>query len=232
MLRRASLVVTGVALVAGGAVMAPWPSASGPADAATQAVGVSNFVFTPASITVTAGDSVTWSLDSGVHNVTADDSSFASPNPMGASYSFTFNTPGTYRYYCSIHGQAGGIGMSGEVVVQAAAATATSTAQATNTPAATSTPRTPSATAVSATPQTTPSPQPTAAPATSTPVQAATSTLAGARPSAGAGAGATLPNAGRGAAGASAPRGMWIALALMVAGGVVGAGGIASRRRR
>ncbi len=40
------------------------------------------------------------------------------PVPGPNVYQFTFNTPGTYQYFCEIHGAPGGVGMSGTVVVQ------------------------------------------------------------------------------------------------------------------
>jgi plastocyanin len=66
---------------------------------------------------------VTWHWPSGSlgHNVVADDG--LNPDGSGAladgehTYSFTFTTPGTYRYYCANHGGANGIGMSGIVIV-------------------------------------------------------------------------------------------------------------------
>lgn len=79
--------------------------------------------FTPKTVTVTQGESVTWTNGGGFHNVQFDDGSFTDPpNPSGASWTVTrtFDTAGTFRYHCAAHGQAGGIGMSGTVVVQAA----------------------------------------------------------------------------------------------------------------
>jgi plastocyanin len=37
-------------------------------------------------------------------------------NP-GDTFSFTFAAPGTYSYYCQIHGGPGGQGMAGTVVI-------------------------------------------------------------------------------------------------------------------
>lgn len=79
-------------------------------------VGGADNVFTPASITVQVGDTVTWNNIGGYHNVEADDGSFGNdPSPTAWSYSHTFTAPGTYTYFCAPH-QAEG--MVGEVIVQ------------------------------------------------------------------------------------------------------------------
>lgn len=86
---------------------------------ATFPVQASDFVFTPAGLTVTPGDTVQWQNSGGFHNVVADDGSFTSGPAAGDawSYSFTFTTPGFYPYYCAIHGGPGGLGMAGTVTV-------------------------------------------------------------------------------------------------------------------
>jgi plastocyanin len=67
------------------------------------------------------GDTVRWTNNSSVlHKVSADDGSFYSNDiTSGQSYQWTFNTPGTYRYYCGYHGGPGGYGMSGTITVSA-----------------------------------------------------------------------------------------------------------------
>jgi plastocyanin len=99
-----------------------------PARAADHAVaandnGPNENVFTPADVTIVQGDSVTWS-NGGLnqHNVRFDDGSFEQPpSPQLAPWSVsrTFNTPGTFQYYCTAHGMPNGVGMSGKVLVQA-----------------------------------------------------------------------------------------------------------------
>jgi plastocyanin len=79
--------------------------------------------FTPAELTVPAGTTVTWSwLDAFLpHNVVPDElEPTRSGDPVASlsrQYSFTFETPGDYRYYCQMHGTPGGHGMSGVVHV-------------------------------------------------------------------------------------------------------------------
>src|SRR6266404_8478370 len=70
--------------------------------------------FAPSPITVSAGTTVTWTNRGSMqHTVTSDNGLFSSGaiNP-GSSFSITFNSPGTYRYYCQFHGGPGGQGMS------------------------------------------------------------------------------------------------------------------------
>ncbi len=52
------------------------------------------------------------------HTVTADDGSFDSGTLNGGqSFSYTFEQPGEYPYYCALHGAPGGVGMAGTVTV-------------------------------------------------------------------------------------------------------------------
>jgi len=78
-------------------------------------VTILNFAFDPPSITVNAGDIVTWVNEDGApHTIVADDGSFDSGElAQGASFPFTFATAGTVPYHCGIHPQ-----MTGTVVVQ------------------------------------------------------------------------------------------------------------------
>jgi adhesin/invasin len=88
-------------------------------------VSVINNAFSPSAITITAGTTVTWTWASTArdHNVSPDPAG-SEPERSGglidgpATYSYQFNTPGTYRYYCEFHGSPGGGGMSGTVTVQ------------------------------------------------------------------------------------------------------------------
>ncbi len=77
--------------------------------------------FEPANVTVPAGTTVTWTWVGGFHDVTpTGDPQFpASGASVGPpqSFSHTFNTPGTYLYYCSVHGSPTS-GMRGTIVVQ------------------------------------------------------------------------------------------------------------------
>ncbi len=84
-----------------------------------------DYVFKPKTLTIQAGDTVTWTNDGTApegHNVTADDGSFQSINrhlKHGDTYSRSFNSAGTFAYYCSLHGGKNGQGMSGTITVSA-----------------------------------------------------------------------------------------------------------------
>lgn len=78
-----------------------------PEAANTDKVTIKNLAFSPANITVKKGTTVTWTnQDSTAHTVTETDGQDG-PNSgnlaKGQSYSFTFNTVGTFKYDCSIH---------------------------------------------------------------------------------------------------------------------------------
>jgi plastocyanin len=81
------------------------------------AVRIVNDSFAPASLTVAAGQSVTFTnADDDAHTVTATDGSFDSKGlDSGGSWRHAFATPGTYRYFCQLHPF-----MKGIIVVKAA----------------------------------------------------------------------------------------------------------------
>lgn len=94
-------------------------------------VVVSNFSYTPSELTIQVGDSVTWTNQSGTHNVQADDGSFRCANgcdgdggngdPASNEWSFTltFDEPAELiRYFCQLHGDKGGVGMAGTITVE------------------------------------------------------------------------------------------------------------------
>ncbi len=85
-----------------------------PAAVGGDAVSIDNFAFAPATLTVRAGSTVTWTNhDEEPHTVAATDGSFHSPGMgTGATYSRTFSTAGKFDYVCSIHPS-----MHGTVVV-------------------------------------------------------------------------------------------------------------------
>ncbi len=78
-------------------------------------VEIKNFAFSPSTLTVKKGDTVTWTNnDSAAHTVTADDGSFDTGNiSLGGSQTVTFTKSGTFTYHCSIHPM-----MKGTIVVQ------------------------------------------------------------------------------------------------------------------
>jgi len=82
------------------------PDAAAVTPVATNTVAVRNFAFSPASVTVKAGSTVTWTnQDQDPHDVVAmNDGPFHSP-PLntGQSFSYTFTKPGRFDYLCTIH---------------------------------------------------------------------------------------------------------------------------------
>lgn len=76
-----------------------------PAAAPAAEVRVDNFTFAPPTLTVATGTTVTWvNADDIPHTVMANDRSFRSkPLDTDDRFSFTFNTPGEYAYFCSLH---------------------------------------------------------------------------------------------------------------------------------
>ena len=85
----------------------PTPSANG------AAVEMTNFAFSPDTVTIAVGETVTWTnKDSAGHDVVGD--LFKSPSmATGETFTFTFDKAGTYPYICGIHPS-----MKGTVIVQ------------------------------------------------------------------------------------------------------------------
>ena len=80
-------------------------------------VDIDQFTFTPQRITVKAGTTVTWVNEDDVPHTVASSSKVFKSKALdtGDKFSFTFTTPGTYDYFCSVHPH-----MTGAVVVEAA----------------------------------------------------------------------------------------------------------------
>lgn len=96
--------------------------------------------FSPPVVTVAPGETVTWNFNA-THTSTSDsqtgpetwDSGFLS----SGTFAHTFQTPGSYPYYCALHSFAGGTMMNGVVEVSGAGATPTPTTTPTPSPSAT-----------------------------------------------------------------------------------------------
>jgi hypothetical protein len=85
--------------------------------AATRNVAASGFSFSPSSVTINVGDTVTWTGLGSSHNVDPFCGSFPVP---GGTCTMQFNQAGTFHYFCDPHQS---LGMVGTVIVQAAANT-------------------------------------------------------------------------------------------------------------
>lgn len=84
---------------------------------AGKTVTLTNNMFGPKTVRIKKGESVTWSAKEGAHTVKADNGSFQSGTlTAGKSFTYTFNTPGTYSYHCTFHGSPGH-DMAGKVIV-------------------------------------------------------------------------------------------------------------------
>jgi plastocyanin len=89
--------------------------ASGQPKPPTIDVKIDNSTFGPTELTVKAGTTVRWTnRDDIPHTVVSSDKVFKSKVlDTGDEFTFTFSTPGTFPYFCSIHPK-----MTGKVVVQ------------------------------------------------------------------------------------------------------------------
>jgi len=120
-----SLLLSAAACGGGGGgsyVTSPGPGPGPLPSGRTTTPKMSGAAFSPAVDTVTAGATVTWTNQDGFnHTVTAipgsADAFSSSAVASGGSFSHMFSTPGTYAYYCTIHGTPTS-GMRGTIVVQ------------------------------------------------------------------------------------------------------------------
>jgi plastocyanin/uncharacterized membrane protein YozB (DUF420 family) len=85
---------------------------------AVQRALLQNFSFVPGELTVAAGTTVAWiNQDGAPHNVTFVDGSVASDNfRQGEAFEHTFDEPGVFPLYCTLHGNESS-GMIGTVTV-------------------------------------------------------------------------------------------------------------------
>ena len=77
--------------------------------------------FEPANTTIPLGTTVTWNWVGGFHDVTPNGNPVFTGSGAAVSpphtYSHTFDSPGTYLYFCSVHGTAS-TGMRGTIEVR------------------------------------------------------------------------------------------------------------------
>lgn len=146
-------------------------AADQPVPPAPQAVVMQDFAFVPEQLTLVAGGAVVWTnQDNRPHTVTLDDGQVDSGRLFsGDQFELTFDEPGTYTVYCTIHDdmhlKVEVVANSAENVAALATAAALPTATPTPIPTATPTPTptqtpTPEPTTPGITPSPTPSPTP------------------------------------------------------------------------
>ncbi|HJW23023.1 MAG TPA: plastocyanin/azurin family copper-binding protein [Candidatus Limnocylindrales bacterium] len=112
------IAVAGLLALAGvAAAESPGPGASGgPAASGGSAISIIQTTFQPADLTIQAGQTVTWTVTQAIdapHSVTSGQSTDAKPGTVfdsgitlrnnGDSFSHTFETAGTFAYFCAVH---------------------------------------------------------------------------------------------------------------------------------
>ena len=125
------------------------PDALGQSAPPATKVSMKDFAYMPATVTVGAGTTVTWTYDESASDPmpNCESPQFRDPSPVtcpghsvtsvdhlfdtgvhradGFPFSYTFSTPGTYKYYCTVHGGPNPNNplthMDGTIVVTAAA---------------------------------------------------------------------------------------------------------------
>jgi plastocyanin len=101
-----STAILAIAVVLTAATRPDLAAASGDKSSGGATVKIDNFSFGPATITIPAGSTITWTNNDDVpHVVTSDDNKMFKSKPLDTNdhFSFTFTKPGTYNYYCAIH---------------------------------------------------------------------------------------------------------------------------------
>ncbi|WP_051335728.1 cupredoxin domain-containing protein [Methylocapsa acidiphila] len=85
-----------------------------PLAAAEAEVNIDNFAFAPAELTVKVGATVTFrNRDDIPHSVVSSNQSFhSSALDTDETFSFAFEKPGTYEYFCGLHPK-----MTGKIIV-------------------------------------------------------------------------------------------------------------------
>ncbi len=87
-------------------------------------VGGSSNKFTPSTLTIKAGDTVTWTWAGGAHTVTSganctSDMAYGTDgiqSAVGSTFTHTYPTAGTFEFFCEPH--CASSGMKGTIVVQ------------------------------------------------------------------------------------------------------------------
>jgi len=95
---------------------------SPPGNGSGNTINVLATSFSPASKTISVNQTITWKFNGGPHTVTQGPSPgnpasplFDSGSRSSGTFTFTFDTPGTYEYHCDFHFS---MGMTGTITVE------------------------------------------------------------------------------------------------------------------
>jgi plastocyanin len=104
-----------LSLVLANGALQPRAVAAAQDQSETNVVTIDNFTFTPMDLTVAVGAQITWiNKDDVPHTVVSVDHKFKSRAlDTDEKFSFTFQAPGTYEYFCSVHPK-----MTGKIIVK------------------------------------------------------------------------------------------------------------------
>lgn len=105
------LIVLNVCVAAFGDNAAPTTASTG-----KNRIEIKDFMFYPSTITVKAGETVTWiNRDDEPHTVVSVGKKFQKSSALDTDQEFTITlgAPGTYEYFCSVHPK-----MTGTIVVE------------------------------------------------------------------------------------------------------------------
>ena len=67
---------------------------------------ISNFTYSPSSITISPGDTITWRNDDAVGHTVTSDSGSELNSPLlsqGQTYQHIFSSAGSFPYHCTVH---------------------------------------------------------------------------------------------------------------------------------
>ncbi len=99
---------------------APSPTEAPAAAPLTFEIDMLDFTYSELSLEIPAGSTIVWTNAGDFkHSATADDGSWDTGllDPNGVA-SITYDEPGVYPYYCTLHGAPGRVGMAGTVTVR------------------------------------------------------------------------------------------------------------------
>ena len=109
-------------VIASGCVNGQPSPAANQTPSGTNAVAILDFAFSPSPIAVKAGEAVAWTnMDSNAHQIASDPHPLHTDLPalnsgilsQGQSFSFVFDSTGTFVYHCHLHPN-----MKGRIIVE------------------------------------------------------------------------------------------------------------------